>query len=399
MGLYRLAFGKTGNDPLGRDGLNGTVRYDFNVVKAPNGKDIAVPNCLQCHAQVFEGNLVIGLGNALGDFTRPKVGARSLTKALDAYLALDKQNREAAEHFTTVGKAIGDQIFTETIGANPADRLTAALIAHRDRNTLHWNDSASVKLPVSVIPSDVPAWWMLKKKNAMFYNGFGRGDFGRFLMGAVLLTINDTLHANNVDAHMPDVLAYLNQLQAPKYPDPINRELANEGQVVFETHCAKCHGFYGDQPSYPNYLIPQSVIGTDSLLNKSNYQFSDMISWFNTSWFGKGDHPARLEPFNGYIAPPLDGIWLTAPYLHNGSVPDMESLLDSRKRPTYWSRDADHPEYDHVNLGWKYKAEKGPGNKYVYNTTIPGYGNSGHDFGDKLDATERRSVIEYLKTL
>jgi len=379
--------------------LNGTVRYDFNVVQAPNGRDIAVPNCLQCHAQVFEGQLVIGLGNTFGDFTRPKVGAKTLTAALDAYLSLDKRNREAAEQFTTVGKAVGDQIFTETLGANPADRLTAALIAHRDRNTLQWNDSATVKLPETVIPSDVPAWWMLKKKNAMFYNGFGRGDFGRFLMGAVLLTINDTLHANKVDAHMPDVLAYLNQLEAPKYTKPIDKKLAGEGQVVYETHCGKCHGFYGDYASFPNYLIPQSVIGTDSLLNKNNYQYSDMIGWFNNSWFAKGDHPARLEPFNGYVAPPLEGVWITAPYLHNGSVPTMEALMDSHLRPTYWSRDPDKKLYDYDRLGWTYQVEKGPCNKTVYNTTLPGYGNGGHTYGDKLEPRERKAVIEYLKTL
>ena len=44
-----------------------------------------------------------------------------------------------------------------------------------------------------------------------------------------------------------------------------------------------------------------------------------------------GDHPERFEPFDGYIAPPLDGIWITAPYLHNGSVPDLETLLNSKE--------------------------------------------------------------------
>jgi hypothetical protein len=35
----------------------------------------------------------------------------------------------------------------------------------------------------------------------------------------------------------------------------------------------------------------------------------------------------------------------------------------------------------------------------VYNTTLPGYGNQGHYFGDKLNDDERKAVIEYLKTL
>ncbi len=399
LGFYRLGFGKDKNNWLGRDSLNATVRYDFNVVKAPNGRDIVVPNCLQCHAQVFEGQLIIGLGNVNGDFTRPKVSPKLMTGALETFLSLDKGNRDASSHFLTVAKTIGEKTLTDVVGVNPADRLTAVLIAHRNKQTLAWQDSASVELPSTVIPSDVPAWWMLKKKNAMFYNGFGRGDFGRFLMGAILLTINDTIHAHEVDGHMPDVLAYLNSLNPPKFPKPLNHTLVDQGKVVFETHCSKCHGFYGDNGNYPNYLIPQEIIGTDSLLNKSNYQFSDMISWFNTSWFAQGDHPAKLEPFNGYIAPPLDGVWITAPYLHNGSIPNLEALLDSRLRPNYWSRDIQKPVYDYQKLGWSYREEKGPGDKNTYNTNLPGYGNYGHNFGDKLSKEERTAILEYLKTL
>lgn len=218
-------------------------------------------------------------------------------------------------------------------------------------------------------------------------------------MGAILLTVNDTAHANKVNAHMDDVLSYLKSIEPPKYPKPVDSALAAEGQVVFETHCAKCHGFYGSYSSYPNYLIPQQVIQTDSLLNHSNYQYSDMINWFNTSWFSKGDNPAKLVPFNGYIAPPLDGVWITAPYLHNGSVPDLETLLNSKNRPLYWSRNFNKTDYDYQKLGWKYTVHDKPGGKTVYNTTLPGYGNQGHYFGDKLNDGERKSVIEYLKTL
>jgi len=101
----------------------------------------------------------------------------------------------------------------------------------------------------------------------------------------------------------------------------------------------------------------------------------------------------------GYIAPPLDGIWVTAPYLHNGSVPTLEALLNSDLRPKYWSRDFDKPEYDYQKLGWKYTKEEKPGGKTVYNTDLPGYGNYGHNYGDKLKEKERKAIIEYLKTL
>ena len=397
--FYRLGIGMDNKNYLNREGINASIRYDFNVINAPNGEAIVVPNCLQCHAQVFEDSLIIGLGNSQADFTSARKFDSELgVSVLDKYMKMNKKKAEASKEFIQVGKVIGGKMYTEVQGVNPADRLTALLITHRDKNTLKWNDTASTDLPDQVIPSDVPAWWLLKKKNAMFYNGFGRGDFGRFLMGAILLTVNDTAHANKVDSHMNDVLAYMNSLQPPAYPKPIQSKLAEEGQVLFETHCSKCHGFYGEFSSYPNYLIPQDQIGTDSLLNKSNYQYSDMIEWFNTSWFAKGDHPAKLVPFNGYIAPPLDGVWITAPYLHNGSVPDIESLLNSKLRPVYWSRNFSKPEYDYEKLGWKYTRED-KGSRKTYNTTLPGYGNYGHTYGDKLKDEERKAILEYLKTL
>ena len=398
--FYRLGIGRDEKNLLKREGMNASVRYDFNVIDAVNGETIVVPNCLQCHAQVFNDSLIIGLGNSLADFTSARRFDSDLAESiLDNYMKLNKKKGDAAKEFIRVGKFIGGKMYTEVQGVNPADRLAALLITHRDKNTLKWNDTAINELPDQVIPSDVPAWWLLKKKNAMFYNGFGRGDFGRFLMGAILLTVNDTVHANKVDSHMNDVLAYLNTIKPPAYPKTIDKSLAAEGQVLFETNCAKCHGFYGEYSSFPNYLIPQQVIGTDSLLNISNYQYSDMISWFNTSWFASGDHPAKLVPFNGYIAPPLDGVWITAPYLHNGSIPDIEGVLNSTARPTYWSRNFSNPEYEYEKLGWKYKEEIKEGGRKVYNTTLPGYGNYGHTFGDKLSNPERKAVIEYLKSL
>ena len=179
----------------------------------------------------------------------------------------------------------------------------------------------------------------------------------------------------------------------------MNKTLVKKGGILFVQHCSKCHGSYGKEGKFPNLLIPESEIQTDSLLYKSNYQSYQFVDWFNNSWFAQGDHPAKLEPFNGYIAPPLDGIWITAPYLHNGSVPDLETLLNSRERPVYWSRDFDNPEYDYGKVGWKYTLLEGPGGNTVYNTQLPGYGNYGHTYGDHLSNSERKAIIEYLKTL
>lgn len=397
---FKLGFGKTSKPYLQREGLNKDINYDYTAVKAPNGEMVVAPNCLQCHAQVFDGKLYIGLGNTSIDFSNnQRLDPKTAAMAEQVMKNADPRKYEAAEPFLKVVKTIGGQLYTKVRGVNAADRLAALLVAHRDRNTFEWNEKPLLEIPDEVIPTDVPAWWLLKKKHAMFYNGFGRGDFGRFLMASNLLTVNDTAESREVDSHFNDVLAYIYSLKPPKYPQPVNRQLVKTGGILFVKNCAKCHGHYGNGEEYPNLLIPESVIKTDSFLFKSNYQSSQFVDWFNNSWFAQGDHPARLEPFNGYIAPPLDGIWVTAPYLHNGSVPTLEGVLNSKLRPAYWSRDFDNPEYDYEKVGWKYTEHQAPAGTTVYDTHLPGYGNYGHTFGDKFSDKERKAIIEYLKTL
>ena len=397
--FFLLGFGKRPDPLLRRDGLNANIPYSYTAVKAANGVEVVAPNCLQCHAQVFDGKLYIGLGNASIDFSDPRKFGAGASGRVEQLLEHDTSNYAAAAPFLTSLKAIGGGIRTEVRGVNSADRLTGLLVAHRDPQTLRWSNQPRMTISGKVVPTDTPPWWLLKKKHAMFYNGFGRGDFGRFLMASNLLTVSDSSEAREVDGHFSDVLAYIYSIQPPVYPYPIDRALAKRGGVLFVQYCSKCHGNYGEGGDYPNLLIPESTIGTDSLLNTNDYQSPQIVDWFNGSWFAAGDHPARLEPFNGYIAPPLDGIWITAPYLHNGSVPTLEGVLNSKARPQYWSRDFDHPQYDYTAVGWKYKEEDGPGGAAVYNTTLPGYGNRGHNFGDRLSDRERKAIIEYLKTL
>jgi len=88
-------------------------------------------------------------------------------------------------------------------------------------------------------------------------------------------------------------------------------------------------------------------------------------------------------------------------------VPTIDALLDSRKRPTYWIRSFDSRDYDPDALGWRYReldhgkagATSEHERKRIYDTTLYGYSNAGHTFGDELTDDERRALIEYIKTL
>ena len=397
---YKTFAPKDYNNYLNRTGKNAFVPYDFNVVTAPNKIEVVVPTCLQCHAQVFDGKLCIGLGNTFQDFSRMSDGNNPVKNLMSSIMqTFSPKSYAAALPIFTSFDATLPFMQTEVRGVNAADRLATILVAHRDPKTLVWQQEPILGIPKEVIPTDVPAWWLLKKKNAMFYNGFGRGDFGKFLMLSNILTVKDTSEAAEVNSHFGDVLAYIKSINPPKYPRAIDKTLSTEGETIYVNNCSKCHGTYGNNGSYPNLLIPASIIKTDSLLYKGNQQNPQFIEWFNKSWFAQGEHPARLQPFDGYIAPPLDGVWITAPYLHNGSVPSLESLLNSKTRPKYWKRNFKSPSYDYENIGWAYQSVDKPQRRTTYNTTLPGYSNSGHTFGDKLTDAERKAVIEYLKTL
>ncbi len=399
-GYFNLLNGKDKHNYLNRTGKNATVPHGYNVIRNEKGIDVVVPTCLQCHAQVLNDSLVVGLGNTLLDFSNIGHGSNFLRKLVTGFMqTVSPAQYDASKDLIRSMGTIAPMMETEVRGVNAADRLATLLVAHRDPETLEWKNEPILDIPNEVIPTDVPAWWLLKKKNAMFYNGFGRGDFGKFLMLSNILTVKDTAEAREVFSHFGDVLAYIKSIKAPKYPYPIDPILSETGKTIFTDHCSKCHGSYGNEETYPNLLIPASIIQTDSLLYKANHQNPQFIAWFNKSWFAKGDLPAKLEPANGYMAPPLDGVWATAPYLHNGSVPTIEAVLNSNIRPTYWKRDFNHPVYNTQSLGWEFKNAEKPDGKKTYNTKLPGYSNSGHYFGNKLSDQERKALLEYLKTL
>ena len=246
------------------------------------------------------------------------------------------------------------------------------------------------------LAADIPPLWHVKKKHGLYYNGMGRGDYSKLLMQAVVLGIPDSTEARKVQENFDDVLAWLNNLEPPKYPHDINMELARTGQEIFEAECAKCHGYYGDNPSYPNKIVSTDFVGTDPYYARYFTRLSGLADWYNVSWFSTSLPHSTLEPVEGYVAPPLDGIWATAPYLHNGSIPTIEGVLNSSNRPAYWQTDFTLNQED---LGLNFTETKGRKGKSTYDTTKPGYSNQGHYFGDPLSYSERRAVIEYLKSM
>ena len=384
----------------GRTGNNETLPYYYTAFETPTGVDVVAPNCLLCHAAVFEGQLVIGLGAHDANFTVDQ------SVQAQAVGGLINDPDEKAEWQKWADRVVALSPYTQAPnrGVTPSDNIAAVLIAHRDRETLAWSNEPLLPLPPEhVVPVDVPPWWRMKQKNAMFYSAAGRGDHARIMMSASALCTDSVQEAEQIDSYFPDVRAYILSLEAPPFPAGVDAALAEEGRAVFETNCAQCHGKYGPDDEYPNRLIPYDEVGTDSVLAVAAAQLADVyVDWYNESFYGE---LGRLEPQEGYMAPPLNGIWATAPYFHNGSVPSLVAVLDSSLRPTYWKRDF-AAGYDFNILGWPHQAldyghdvATATERIDIYDTTLLAYGNGGHTFGDPLSAAARTALFEYLKTL
>ena len=367
--------------------------YFMNAATMPSGVEVVTANCLGCHAAYLRGKLVVGLGEASADFTLELSDELAL-----GGLLLGSNERDELARLVARLRALAPHVRTRTIGANPADHIAAVLFAHRDPKTLAWSEEPLIPLAGGTpIPVDVPAWWLMKRKTAMFHTGAGRGDHARIMMTASVLCVDDVATAKRVDAYFPDVRAFILSLEPPVYPATIDRALAARGKQTFEDACSKCHGTYGAGGKYQSRVIPLAKIGTDPLLAQHGQFAAPFTKWFNSSFYGE---LARLEPHEGYVAPPLDGIWATAPYLHNGSVPNLAALLDSTKRRPRTTIVRDGRAYDLEELGWPNLAAPAErADKWTYDTSHPGYANTGHTFGDRLSQAERTAVIEYLKTL
>jgi len=397
--FYKAFFQSKTFNPVSLAGFNKYSLNEFTIFG--EGQKFATPGCFHCHAQQFDGRLVVGLGNSYSkfqvDLSKYLKPARFFTKL---FYGKRSEAFQRIDNFYKSGLTLAPEIILETQGPNPGHRIADVMASHRDPVTLKFrSDTTYFTIPAVPVPTDIPALWLLKRKNALHYNGMAQGDGVRHAMISTILTLSDTSEAEKIYRRMQDIWAYLETLEPPKYPYPVNEDLVKEGRLVFNTNCASCHGTYGKQGHYPNKLIPERIIGTDSLLLKYTTLYKGYEDWYNKSWYASGSQPAYTKAQYGYVAQPLDGIWITAPYFHNGSVPNLEAVLNSRIRPRYWKRNFDKHEYDYEKIGWKHKVLHKPGGKKTYDTTIPGYGNYGHYFGDKLSQTERRSLIEYLKTI
>jgi hypothetical protein len=178
----------------------------------------------------------------------------------------------------------------------------------------------------------------------------------------------------------------------PKYPFPIDKDLAGQGQALFRTYCGRCHAPDGSEVGEVSAI---DEIGTDRA--RFDSFTPDLAAALNTikakTWSIRS-----FQKTAGYANMLLDGTWARAPYLHNGSVPNLRALLEQpENRPRVYYRGSD--VYDPVNVGFMSSGPEAERVGFRFETTIPGNGNGGHRYGASLSANEKNALIEYLKGL
>ena len=365
--------------PYPNDGLPMGLRRGNGPDGTKSGLQI---DCLVCHGGSIGGTSYIGLGNTTLD----------LASLLEEMTLAD-------------GRRLPPPLFTLTSARGTVNAGQIAVVLLSLRNS----DLSMRKFPLPLGASypecDVPPWWHMARKLTMYYDGRTDADSVRSIM-QFMLGEKSLQDFKDLEPTFGDILAYVKSLKPPPYPFAIDRARADRGKVVFETSCVKCHGTYGPEGRYPNVVVDLKTIGTDPARALAGSE--RLVAHYNSTWLGAAS-PVETDGPVGYQAPPLDGIWASAPYLHNGSVPNLALLLDSSARPARFTRppSTDFVHYDQTRVGWSYETVTGTPSpplppqkaRYIFDTARFGLGNGGHTFGDKLSEEDRMSVIEYLKTL
>jgi mono/diheme cytochrome c family protein len=386
-----------------------------------NGAQHVNINCFFCHAGVVRGQVVAGLGN-------------------------NHINQSDPRNLRTRGDNFGPYAVWQ-LGTRLADPANEGLTLAKEKTELQALFEATELPPVDPMP-----WWLMKYKTKDYwYADAGPHDAASF-------SINFTTPHAEMNAHHEEhvksvakALAFARETQSPPYPGVLDAALVQQGADLFHGRvapqdstgfraCKTCHGTYSRKPSQSDLSQPGSWsvdyqfshvlrdVKTDASYNTTLQRFKPIADHINRlgEYLAKQGTPAELIPkaavpaAAGYVAPPLVGVWASAPYFHNGSVPTLDTVLNSPERPEIWARNHRDPfAYDLERVGMAYQpvtraefdesASGAAGKPFYskaatdhasnYDTQTFGHGNQGHTFGDRLTAAERSAIIEFLKSL
>lgn len=284
-----------------------------------------------------------------------------------------------------------------------------------------------------------PPLWGLRRIRWFHYDGDTTSLMDRNMaqsMGLGAVVIQATGESTILPRNLHELEILNGRLEPPKWTERVgpvgaDESLLQQGAALYQRRCAGCHEFRGDEnrplmagESRP-FGFPVYDLGTDPqrAMNfarpmKDGREFARVLSatlatikakLYETHHITQPEREA-MEPrggvrwvtTRGYIARPLRGVWATAPYLHNGSVPTLDDLLKpAADRPKTFL--VGYRVYDADTLGYVSDPQRIPEDArkglFEFDTSLAGNKNSGHEPGPVLTGNERKALIAYLKTL
>lgn len=194
-----------------------------------------------------------------------------------------------------------------------------------------------------------------------------------------------------------DTLAFLDAVRLQPFPGRIDAAAAARGQAVYARACAACHGDYaGDPPRLVRFPNWAGDVGTDR--RRAAVFDAALVAAVEQGAYADVIDAAAAPP-GAYAAPPLNGLWSSGPYLHNGSVPSVAALLGLEPRPVTFSVGGHALDLGRLAIAYP------PGHRpfstpAMTDTRRPGLSNAGHETQVAgLTEQERRDVLEFLKRL
>jgi hypothetical protein len=248
--------------------------------------------------------------------------------------------------------------------------------------------------------SDFPSLWNQKPREGMDLHWDGDNDSvdERNLSAGLGAGITPV----TVDhAGLKRVRDWIWTLPPPAYPYPVDAAVAARGATLYQQRCVNCHADHRFRDGVTSGELVGKVEDIDRI-KTDRHRLDSYTETFALNQYGLfPDSRYRFRRFrktHGYANQPLDGIWARAPYLHNGSVPTLRDLLNApAERPAAFYRGND--VFDQARVGFVSDVAEQGGRRFSrYDTSVPGNGNMGHEYGLTLPAADKDAIVEYLKT-
>ncbi len=239
---------------------------------------------------------------------------------------------------------------------------------------------------------DLPSLWNQRPRQGLWLHWDGNNDRVEERNKSAAIGAGATPKTLDL-ASMQRIEEWALDFPAPRYPATrIDEARAAQGATVYASVCATCHAIDGAKVGQ---VTPIEDVGTDR--GRLDSFTANLAKGMNTIGEGRPWRFAHFRKTAGYANMPLDGLWLRAPYLHNGSVPDLRALLFPEERPDRFYRAYD--VYDWERVGFVSRGADAEREGVQYDTSLRGNGNQGHAYGTTLPERDKLALLEYLKTL